>query len=166
MLFINSGKIQYKYQYCQQCGICKIVCPKNAISFTQLKSALHEIHIDTNKCILCKKCVNICPANKKIDYEHYFDNFSKKKFQKGLLKISIIATSKQYIADVSIIDNDINKVVDILLDSSGCCAIDCNACLATKDSPRPVNEAPIPTAAADAIIDTEAIVTKFSIFYS
>lgn len=90
MLFINSGKIQYKYQYCQQCGICKIVCPKNAISFTQLKSALHEIHIDTNKCILCKKCVNICPANKKIDYEHYFDNFSKKKFFFGFNNNNLI----------------------------------------------------------------------------
>ena len=69
-------------------------------------------------------------------------------------------------ADVSTIERDINKVVDILLDSSGCCAIACIACFATSDSPNPVNEAPIPTTIAEDSIDVVAIVTKFSIFFT
>lgn len=83
MLISIQNYIQYKYNQCQQCGICKAICPKKAISLKYLENGTHEVIINQEECILCKKCVNICPANKKIDYEHYFDNFSKKKFFLG-----------------------------------------------------------------------------------
>jgi hypothetical protein len=90
--------------------------------------------------------------------------FFIKKFQKGLLKIKIMATSKQYMADDSISESDMKRVVDIFPDSSGCWAMDCIACLATEDSPIAVIEAPKATPHIAAIMDIVDTITKFSIF--
>ena len=83
MLTVNKGLILFSHEHCQQCGICKTACPQNAISFKLRKNGLQDIIIDKDKCILCKKCVNICPANKECNYRNYSDEFPNKKYFLG-----------------------------------------------------------------------------------
>ena len=64
MLNFIDNKITFDYPHCQQCGICEAVCPRQAISFRLLENGTHEVMINQEKCIRCKRCVNCCPANK------------------------------------------------------------------------------------------------------
>lgn len=82
MLTFNRT-INYNYNLCQQCGMCKSVCYKDAISFKLIKNGLHEVVVDNSKCILCKKCVINCPANKIDTYINYFDGFKNKDYFLG-----------------------------------------------------------------------------------
>lgn len=79
MLKYNK-KIDFSYENCQQCGICKLVCPKKAISFRLRANGLNDVVIDTSKCIQCKKCVLACPANKESLFSNYFKDFPIKKY--------------------------------------------------------------------------------------
>lgn len=83
MLTINNDLITFSYECCQQCGICIAECPKSAISFQPMNNGLNNIIIDNNKCIHCKKCINICPANKESDFKGYFEKFPQKKYFLG-----------------------------------------------------------------------------------
>lgn len=83
MLRYNDDKIFFDYPHCQQCGICEAVCPRQAISFRLLENGTHEVVIDHEKCIRCKRCVNCCPANKEEDYRTYFNGFRNKKYFLG-----------------------------------------------------------------------------------
>lgn len=69
MLIYKDNNIIYKYEFCQQCGACKAVCPKNAISFIEQPNGLKKIKVDHESCIRCKKCVNVCPSNRKMGTE-------------------------------------------------------------------------------------------------
>lgn len=82
MLKLINNTIIYSNKHCQQCGICKSVCPKQVISFELQKDGTHKVIVD-NKCIKCKRCVNSCPANKYEGYKNYFDNFKDKKYFLG-----------------------------------------------------------------------------------
>ena len=83
MLSINESVLKYSYDCCQQCGICESVCPKKAISFSLLENGLQRVIIDNSKCILCGKCVNICPANIENDFQYYFKSFRDKTYFLG-----------------------------------------------------------------------------------
>lgn len=76
-------KIIYSYSHCQQCGICEAICPKQAISLKRLDDGTHEVVVDDDKCIRCKRCVACCPANKHEDYKDYFEDYSQKKYYLG-----------------------------------------------------------------------------------
>lgn len=76
-------KIIYSYSHCQQCGICEAVCPKQAIFLKRLDDGTHEVVVDDDKCIRCKRCVACCPANKHEDYKDYFEDYSQKKYYLG-----------------------------------------------------------------------------------
>lgn len=83
MLTIKNNIVSYSYEFCQQCGICIAECPKCAISLQSVNNGLNKIIIDNNKCILCKRCINACPANKEDDFNGYFEEFPPKKYFLG-----------------------------------------------------------------------------------
>ena len=83
MLKFDGTRIKYDYSHCQQCGICEVVCPKQAISLKRLNDGTHEVLVDDNKCIRCKRCVACCPANKDEDYKGYFEEYTRKKYYLG-----------------------------------------------------------------------------------
>lgn len=83
MLKNYNGKIRYKFDKCQQCGICVSVCSRNAITFSLREDGLHNVIVDVDKCILCNKCVKACPANRESKFIDYFVGFSKNKYFLG-----------------------------------------------------------------------------------
>lgn len=52
------------YKRCLGCGVCKNICPVNAIKMTEATSK-GEIHpsIDNQVCLGCGTCIRACPAN-------------------------------------------------------------------------------------------------------
>ena len=49
---------------CTACGLCKKVCPANAISIKKDENnKLVSYKIDYGKCIFCGNCVYYCPSN-------------------------------------------------------------------------------------------------------
>jgi len=85
------------------------------------------------------------------------------KFQKGLAKMRIIETTKQYIAVDSIIARPTNKVLVMVGAASGCCAIDVNAVDTAFPSPSAGNIHPILVENPAVTIDTTAINDTLSI---
>ena len=83
MLRFVDTKIHFDHSHCQQCGACEAVCPKQAISFRRLADGTHRVVVDDDRCIRCKRCVNVCPANKREDYGGYFDGFGEKAYFLG-----------------------------------------------------------------------------------
>lgn len=83
MLRKEENKIKYSFNHCQQCGICEVVCPKQAISMRLRHDGTHDIIVDHDKCIICGRCVKACPANAVYDYEGYFEGFNDKKYFLG-----------------------------------------------------------------------------------
>lgn len=80
MLQLINKQIFYNHSLCQQCGICRAVCPTGAISTKQRYDGLHDILINYNSCIQCQNCVRVCPSNHKEDYSGYFAQLPDKKF--------------------------------------------------------------------------------------
>ena len=83
MIQFIDDLIYYDYSHCQQCGACEAVCPKEVISFRRLEDGTHRVVVDDDRCIRCKRCVNVCPANKREDYGGYFDGFGEKAYFLG-----------------------------------------------------------------------------------
>lgn len=75
--------IHYSHAFCQQCGACEAVCSKQAISFEMLDDGTHNVVVDYGKCIRCKRCVSVCPANKGESYDGYFNGFEDKRYFLG-----------------------------------------------------------------------------------
>ena len=90
MLTYNRNNIAFDYSHCQQCGACEAVCPKQAISFRRLADGTHQVVVDDEKCIRCKRCVNVCPANKREDFDGYFNGFEGKRYFLGYNKDNAI----------------------------------------------------------------------------
>ena len=58
---------------CTACGLCKKVCPANAISIKKDENnKLVSYKIDYGKCIFCGNCVYYCP-NKAIQHTQEFE---------------------------------------------------------------------------------------------
>lgn len=83
MLKLIHNQIIYYYNNCQQCGVCKSLCPQSAISFNLLNNGLKEVVINHEQCILCKKCINNCPANQEDDFNEYFRTYPEKSYFLG-----------------------------------------------------------------------------------
>lgn len=53
--------IENRESNCSGCGACYNVCPVSAIEMRQNEEGFYVPYIDNEKCIKCKKCVNVCP---------------------------------------------------------------------------------------------------------
>ena len=68
------GKLSVKWGECVACGLCRMICPSDAITLgmkvEEIKSGkitykkiLHPIKsIDMGRCVSCGLCVEICPV--------------------------------------------------------------------------------------------------------
>lgn len=91
MIELNKNEVFIDQKFCQQCGACLAVCRQNAITSNRdCKDGLLRIEIDPNKCVGCKMCYNVCPANKEskiVDVDKYCKS---KKYLIGHNKNDII----------------------------------------------------------------------------
>lgn len=53
---------------CCGCTACYAVCPKGAINMIEDEEGFEYPQIDTNKCIMCYKCVRVCPVKTARNY--------------------------------------------------------------------------------------------------
>ncbi len=86
-------------------------------------------------------------------------------FQNGLAKMSIIETTKQYIAVDSIIASPTNKVLVIVGAASGCCAIEFKADDTALPSPAAGIMQPMPVVIPAVTIEATAISVVLSIVF-
>lgn len=86
MLNIINNKVVFEYSHCQQCGICKAVCPKKAISFKRNSEGLNIVRINQDTCIKCKLCIQFCPANSNTVSPHYREIIRNRIFYLGYHK--------------------------------------------------------------------------------
>ena len=59
---LESNKTLLCNHGCTGCGACKTVCKKDAIRITKDDKGFLKSYIDSEKCVSCKACYNICPA--------------------------------------------------------------------------------------------------------
>jgi NADH-quinone oxidoreductase subunit I len=90
------GKISFDKKGCTSCGLCRMICPSNAITlgrrFRRIKvgklTHRHVVHpiesIDTGRCVSCGLCVEICPP-KVIFFTKQFET-AKKDREKLIVK--------------------------------------------------------------------------------
>ncbi len=69
------GEITFDKKECIGCGLCRAICPSDAITLTWRKKKfrvrgvehqkiVHPIHkIDVGKCIRCGLCEDVCPVD-------------------------------------------------------------------------------------------------------
>lgn len=84
------GKLTVKWKDCVACGLCRMICPADAIilgkKIEEIKSGkiiykkiLHPIKsINMGRCVFCGLCVEICPV-KIISFTKEFELASKSK---------------------------------------------------------------------------------------
>jgi len=86
------GKLSVKWKDCVACGLCRMICPADAVTLGMkvekiqtvkitYKKILHPIKsINMGRCVFCGLCVEICPV-KIISFTTDFelDNKSKKR---------------------------------------------------------------------------------------
>ena len=90
---------QMNYDLCIGCGICKSICPTEAIKIILSKNLKKYIPItNKSKCIKCEQCINICPG-----YSVNFKHLNNKIFNKsanepwiGIYKNCYIGFSQDY----------------------------------------------------------------------
>lgn len=84
MIELKNNKPSISPKLCQQCGACLAVCKRNAITSTRdANSGLLKLEIDTDKCVGCKLCYNVCPANKDSRIENVDEYCRSKRFLFG-----------------------------------------------------------------------------------
>lgn len=63
-------KVYVDKKHCCGCTACYSICPCKAINMEADKEGFLYPHINQDKCIDCKACVNVCMYNCKVDYKN------------------------------------------------------------------------------------------------
>lgn len=75
MILFRDNRISFDIAKCMQCGACIAACSVKALSAVKTNIGLFDIKLDTNACILCRKCEYVCPVetlcNSNIDSESF-----------------------------------------------------------------------------------------------
>ena len=58
-------KLYEKQAECCGCYACFSVCPKGAIKMKEDDEGFIYPHIDSDRCIICRQCITVCPIKKK-----------------------------------------------------------------------------------------------------
>ena len=58
----DSHRGLHSLKGCIGCGVCKKVCPANAISIKKTDNKVSSYEVDLNKCIFCGQCQFYCPV--------------------------------------------------------------------------------------------------------
>ena len=74
----DSHRGLHSLEGCIGCGVCKKVCPANAISIEKTDNKVSSYVVDLNKCIFCGQCQFYCPV-KAIKLTKKFDLASDNK---------------------------------------------------------------------------------------
>ena len=74
---INDGKAKHS---CTSCQMCAAVCPKNAITISLDKDGFYRPIVDSNLCVNCSICTNIC-----YKYDNQIEDFGKDKLASTIL---------------------------------------------------------------------------------
>lgn len=53
-----------KKELCNGCTACYAVCPAHAIDMKRDNEGFEYPEINEEKCIICRKCISICPVKK------------------------------------------------------------------------------------------------------
>lgn len=80
MLTLSEKRLTFNYSYCQQCGACQSVCHNGALSFSARINGTKNIVVNNDKCVLCKRCVSVCPANRLLTENEYIKSLQKKEY--------------------------------------------------------------------------------------
>lgn len=66
----NNGREVVLYpcdpRYCTTCNVCEFTCPTSAIKKSHDEEGFYCIKIEAEKCIGCKKCIDVCHVNKTV----------------------------------------------------------------------------------------------------
>ena len=62
MLSIQDGKIVFSSEHCNRCGTCLSSCHFEAL-FLDESAPTFDIRVATDACVMCRKCVKICPVH-------------------------------------------------------------------------------------------------------
>lgn len=69
----NIQKVSDSFM-CSNCGVCKAICPKDAINFK--KSTIGRMYATVNEsCIECGLCIKVCPSLDKTLYKTFPDRY-------------------------------------------------------------------------------------------
>ena len=49
-------------EYCCGCGACCTICPNSALTMLEDEEGFEYPNIDTDKCVRCYRCLNVCPV--------------------------------------------------------------------------------------------------------
>ncbi len=93
---------------CTACYACANICPVNCIEIKMDESNAHYPQIDEKKCIHCRMCEKVCPANNKLDFrlprEVYAAHSTDSNVQKSSTSGGTASTiSKQFIMDGGVV---------------------------------------------------------------
>ena len=81
MLSLKDKEIFYDFSQCQQCGTCEAVCPQSAISLRRLNNGLCNVIVNKEACVLCKRCIKVCPsAMETVGKEDYLPFLAKQTY--------------------------------------------------------------------------------------
>lgn len=93
---------------CVNCGVCKDVCPYNAIIYSPVpceavcpvdaiyRNANGVEHIDKEKCVSCGKCKVACPFGAVMEKSHLLEIFTSKRQGKKLVAMVAPAIAAQF----------------------------------------------------------------------